>query len=154
MTDQVSTRGEGRFRAAGLAVWAVALVVLAFAAWVVYEVVADDDSSSPIGMTIDDIVSDPASFYGERVAVTGTIRERFGSNAVTIGRDELLVVGADELTDAAGEGDLLLVVGEVRPLTSAGADDEAGADLDDELFAGLVERPAVFAENVVLEPGD
>ena len=130
----------------------LALVIVAFGAWLFVEVADDEAEGVDFGVSTADILADPDEHYGEVVVVSGQIRERLGAAAFTIGAGELRVVAADELPGEAGEGDVVQVVGEVRPLAASDADEQAGADLDDELFGGLQELPAIYAEGVVLEP--
>ena len=129
----------------------VGLAVLGVGAWIVTFTLSDPESTGRLGARISAIASDPEQFYGERVAVTGNVGERFGSNALTIGADQLLVVRAGELPSDVAAGDLVLVLGEVRRLTSAEASDEFGAALGAELLRGLEERPAIFADDIVVE---
>lgn len=133
----------------GLAI--VGLVLVGLAVWIGFAVLGDDDDSAgpELGATIGEIADDPESFYGERVVVSGQIRERIGTTALTIGEAELLVVVARELTDDADVGDLIQVTGTVQPLSSYAENDPAMGEVQG---LGLEDRPVIEAENVNVEP--
>lgn len=141
----------GGRRGPGLGWVVAALVLVGLVVWIGFSVLGDgDDSAEPaLGATISEIADDPASFYGERVVVSGEIRERIGTSALTIGEAELLVVKARELTDAAEAGDVVQVIGTVRSLSSYAADDP---EMGEVRALGLVERPVIDAEQTNVEP--
>ena len=113
-------------------------------------VVWDDEETLPTATSV--IVADPEDFYGDRVAVSRVIRDRFGSDAFTIGARELLVVEAGGLPDDAGPGGYVVVLGTVERPGSEVSDDVLGTASDADLFASGDERPAVYASQVVVEP--
>ena len=117
--------------------------------------------------TLDEVLDDPAAYYGRRVTVFGEVDEMIGPRAFTladndlVGDDELLVVGATRLPAVQGraaeepllEDDLVMATGPVRQFNLAEVEREVGFDLDDGLFRDWAGRPVLIARSLELSPG-
>lgn len=148
MTANPTTERVRSGRRVGWTAAAIAAGLVALAAvWLGIAILAEDDPGRPeVGTQIDEITDDPAAFYGERVVVTGPVRERIGGGALTIGEDELLVVNAD-LSGEVGTAGLIEVTGVVRPLSSFEDGDPLLPDIES---LGLEGRPILVAEDAEL----
>jgi hypothetical protein len=120
----------------------------------------------PVGATLDDVLDNPAAFYGRSVVVSGEVDEILGPRAFTIedddpvGADELLIVTARErpalvprlAQEPLADDDSVQVRGPVRRFNLAEFEREIGFDLDDALFADWDGRPAIIARSLQLLP--
>jgi len=156
------TKGDGPRLWVWIAGPALAVILLA----VLVGVLRDEESAGPnVGVTLYDITNDPDDFYGSTVTISSEINDILGQRSFTIGgdellADELLVVSSAplaEVADAPGgdppeEGDVVQVTGEVREFKLSGAEDEIGADLNDELLADWVDTPSIVATSISVTP--
>ena len=121
------------------------------------EAAASDDPAREAAMTVEELITEPETFLGEEIYVTGTIGEELeDEHAFTIPTieetDELLVVNeGDVVLQELDSGDLVMVQGtlvefDAEAMSDAGAelapDDEALADFEGEhvLVASSVEQ--------------
>lgn len=145
----------------------VALIIGGVIAWAA---LTDDEGSegADVGVTANDIMSDPEEYYGVGVTVSGEVNEVIAPNALTIGGEgfgggeDLLIVSASNIPVPPGterdeaaavlEDDLIQTTGTVQELIIVDVEEELGIDLDDELFADFEGEPAIVAQNINLTP--
>jgi len=161
-------RGVGTAALWFLTLGVVVAIALALWAW------ADDDTAGPeTGVTLNEIVDEPGSYYGQTVTVSGEIGEmtplqdEFGDvaggpegsegAAFTLGGDslgeQLLVVNADGATSRLSEDGVVQVTGTVRRFNADGFNQAFGATgangwFDGGFYDGWDGRPAIVAQSV------
>lgn len=160
-----------RKRSARRAAILVVLVMLLFtaAAWaLVATFVTDDESGGPeVGMSLDEVTSDPEALYGSTVVVSGEITDVVGDEEVTArtrgatafvigaGGQRLLVVGAQipqlaalEDDEALAEGDIVQVTGTVRDFDMPALEEDLGTELGHDDFETVDDLPVLLASAV------
>ena len=114
---------------------------------------------------IDEILDNPAAYYGRRVTVSGEVGEILGPRSFRLEDSDLVfeeaipVVGARPLRAPGGRavgadffGDReVRVIGEVRQFNLRSFEEQLGVDLDDNLWAEFAGRPAIVAREVIAE---
>jgi len=155
-----SPSGDG-FGRSGWATALVALVVIAFGAWVVWALVDDDSAGPDTGVTLNEIADEPGQHIGRTVTISGEVESvepdglvggdaSVRPRAFAIGGDALgeqvLVVPSGGLT-AAGvdEGDIVQVTGTVRRFSAEEFQDDFDIDFGAGLFGDFEARPAIVA---------
>lgn len=119
-----------------------------------------------VGVSVDDILDEPASFYGRPVRVNGEIGEALGRYGFTIEDsdpffdDQLLVIGTRPLAERAvgwpedgvlGAEATVAVTGTVRRLVFRDIERDYGLTLDEDLYADWEGRPVVVATAVTYQ---
>ncbi|MDP8922026.1 MAG: hypothetical protein M3O34_04020 [Chloroflexota bacterium] len=109
----------------------------------------------PLDASVEDVVEDPAEFYGLSLALRGEVEDILGERAFVLEQDdaELLVVTARPVAlldprlagSQLDEDDLVDVRGPVRPFDLAAFERDVGADLDSDELAASERRPALIA---------
>ena len=147
--------------------WGIVVVLmLVIAALIVIPLVGDDAGPAAAdGVTVRQIVGDPAAFYGKEVTVSGEVDDVIEARVFVLGGDEfggerLVVVSANPLPAVAGRpavaplvaNDIVQVRGQVRQLAVVAIEREVGIELDDARLAEFEGRPGVVAWSVVLTP--
>lgn len=105
-----------------------------------------------VGITVDDILDDPAAYVGQVVTVRGEIAESHGAHWFTIDApgvldDEMLVFA--QAPAEVVEGREVAVTGEVKTLIVSELETEWEVDLDRELEIEFADQPIVIAEAIV-----
>ena len=119
---------------------------------------ADDvDPTTDRNVTVAEIAGNLQAFSGQQVTVFEEVEEIIGERSFTLDEDAVLeggidsdllvIIGADDDTPV-GAGDLLRVTGTVRTFDLAEIEQEAGFDLDDNLYSDWTGRPAIEAETI------
>lgn len=131
---------------------------------------APDGEPAPDGIlaaTVEDLVTSPATYSGQWVAVSGEVAQVLGPRAFTVTDDDLLVdegiavVAARPLVDRDGQpypvdelGDARVVVlGIVFDVDRDRLQDHLGIPLDEAFFAGWEGGPVVLADSIRVLPG-
>ncbi|MGE0158471.1 MAG: hypothetical protein AB7T31_03610 [Gemmatimonadales bacterium] len=126
------------------------------------EPIEREDALTANEIGVEDIVSEPASFAGRTVTVTGDLEEVVGPRAFKLDEDaplqggidnDLLVLGKqtaglDEIDDQWLDN-RVRVTGTVRTMTVVEIEREVGWDLDPEIEAELEGREAVLIADAV-----
>ena len=82
---------SGRRDWAGLAIVTLAALVLILGAFWVIDLVGDDDDLVRVGITLDEIASDPETYDGQRVVVSGVVQDQPSDQFIVLGDHEVLV---------------------------------------------------------------
>lgn len=159
--ERPAYRGPATPRDSGGGPWvAIAIVIGALALGVALWALLDDDTSAgpEIGVTADDVVSEPAQFLGETVTVSGEATDFVAGDSTGSGpggfrlADELPVVvapNADAITDAPlSTGDVVRVTGTVETFVVAEFESDFGVGFDDPAWAQF-EREAVLVADAI-----
>jgi hypothetical protein len=143
---------------AGVLVVLGALVVVVIAAFLVLDVIRDDEIPETAAVTsLDDVAADPARFAGEQVSVSGEVRETLASHVFTLGTDSFPVVTATPIEEIAGSeaemrASAVQVEGTVQQFQFDVVEDELGVSLDRSALAGLEGRYVIVASAVIMDP--
>lgn len=105
-----------------------------------------------VGVTVQDVLDEPARYAGKAVTVHGEVAETHGPHWFTIDApgvldDEMLVFSQDPYE--AFEGREVAVSGEVRILVVSELETEYGVDLDPELEIEFSDQPVLVAAAIV-----
>ena len=110
--------------------------------------------------SVEDVVDNPASFYGQKVTVSGEVGEVFGQRVFNIQEegiidiDDQLLVLAPEGSPTVTEDSTVQVRGTVRRLVSSELESEFGPTywdhwgVDRDFFATYDSRPVIFADAI------
>jgi hypothetical protein len=172
-----ATRAAGRYNTRGARIGlAIRLIALAIAAAIALALLARPASAAqvlprpqPQVVTIEEIVGNPVPFFGQTVAVSGTVGELLGQRAFTLEEDQLLfnlfhesllVVSDRPMLDRMGEpltaarldDANVVVTGTVEPFDIQEMEQRTGAAFDETQFATYADRPVLMASSVRLTP--
>jgi hypothetical protein len=168
-----ATRAAGRYNTRGARIGlAIRLIALAIAAAIALALLARPASAAqvlprpqPQVVTIEEIVGNPVPFFGQTVAVSGTVGELLGQRAFTLEEDQLLfnlfhesllVVSDRPMLDRMGEpltaarldDANVVVTGTVEPFDIQEMEQRTGAAFDETQFATYADRPVLMASSV------
>jgi hypothetical protein len=168
------TGREGRYSTKGARIGlAIRLITLAIATAIALALLARSASAAqlvprppPQVATIEEVVDNSATFFGQTVAVSGVVGEMLGQRAFTLEEDQLLfnepllVVSDRPMLDQMGElltaGRLddanVVVTGTIQPFDMQEIEQRIGATLDENQFAAYANRPTLIANSIRLAP--
>jgi hypothetical protein len=112
------------------------------------------------GVTISKLDDNLDDYIGQTVGVRGDIVETIGTNSFqlsdpsVLGGDEILVVGPDLDTNAINTGNTVEVSGTAYRFNLSQIEEEAGIDLQDDLFADWDNDNAVLVAQEILNIAD
>lgn len=168
-SGQLPVKSKDRFP---LWVWVVGPIVLVVATVALLALLREGDpDDTEAGITLGEVMDEPAPLFGETVTVEGGVSEVLGPRSLLISErfsaGDLLVVSPVPLReigdqsagdplpdDELSEDGLVRVTGEVVQFDIAGAEKRIGAGLDGEALDAYVGTPAVIADSISLKPPD
>lgn len=117
-----------------------------------------------IGLSADEIITNPTKYVGKTVTLSGEVNDVFDPRIFTVGghgfRGDLLVISLDAIAAAPErtveeplrKNDLVLVTGRVEPFSSEGLERKYNLQLDPVLVGLFKNRPVVvIGESVAAE---
>lgn len=110
-------------------------------------------------VTLSEVTDNTDAYLGQTVVVQGDVTDLVGTNSFTLndasllGGDSVLVVGTEGGV-IGREGDTVQVTGTVRQFDLASIEQEAGYDLEDELFTPFEGQTVIVAQSMRTVAGD
>jgi len=108
-------------------------------------------------VSVDDVVSNPGTYAGQTVRVSGQVEQVISPNAFrlstggAIAASSLLVVMSNEVAETVTEKSFVVVDGDVAMFSPALAQQRTGAPFDAETFGGTEDTPMIIASNITVQ---
>ena len=130
----------------GMIIAAVGVIALLALIIFVIDWAQDQRADDPLRLSPAEVASRPEQFYGEEVALTGTVDQQLGARA--FGFEGVLVITQEDLRESLQPGQTLSLSGRVTPYDAATLRDEGMANPDSSELDGWRDQPMLIADAV------